>query len=206
MPSTNSSLPGLLILEQNSKGYIALVRGDGTPSTLALGTTYFAVGCIYVDTTTGLMYLNVGTVAAPVWRNVEGSVNVVVKGTTIATTSTTDEYIICPETGVLSSVDFSSLAALTQDGTNFITWTVTNLGQAGSGSTAMLAAVDANTTKTTTGKAIAANTKLSLTLSATAANLVVAAGDRLLVRASAGGTLANTVTAPVYCFRFAATA
>jgi hypothetical protein len=39
-------------------------------------------------------------------------------------------------------------------------------------------------------------------LSSTAANLVVAAGDRLRIRAAATGTLANTVTFPVYMLNF----
>ena len=75
-----------------------------------------------------------------------------------------------------------------------MTFSITNLGQAGAGSAAMLAATDANTTKTTGGTAIAANTKRVLTLTATPADLVVAAGDRIRIRFAATGTLANTVT------------
>jgi hypothetical protein len=41
-----------------------------------------------------------------------------------------------------------------------------------------------------------------LSLNGTAANLVVAAGDRLRIRAAATGTLANTVTFPVYMLNF----
>lgn len=123
----------------------------------------------------------------------------------IATTSNTDNYVIVPETGTLDSVDFSSLAALAAHDSNYITWTITNLGQAGSGNTAMLAATDANTTKATGGTALSANTKRSLTLHGTAANLAVTAGDRLLIRAAATGTLAGAVTVPVYLLRFAGT-
>lgn len=83
---------------------------------------------------------------------------------------------------------------------------MTNLGQAGAGTTVMLAATDANTTKATGGTALSANTKRSLTLNATAANLVVAAGDRLLIRAAATGTLAGAVTVPAYMLRFNPTA
>jgi hypothetical protein len=124
---------------------------------------------------------------------------------TIATTGNTDVYVVVPETGTLDSADFSGIDALAQHASNIITFSITNLGQAGAGSTAMLAATDANTTKTTTGTAISANTKRSLTLNGTAANLVVTAGDRLLIRAAAGGTLANTVTGPVYLLRFSGT-
>lgn len=121
---------------------------------------------------------------------------------TIATTSNTDFYLIVPAAGKLLSVDFSGIDALAANDTNYITFSITNLGQAGAGSTAMLAATDANTTKATGGTAIAANTKRSLTKNATAANLVVAEGDRLRIRAAATGTLANTVTGSAFCLRF----
>jgi len=68
----------------------------------------------------------------------------------------------------------------------------------------MLAASDANTTKSTGGTALAANTKRALTLTATGADLIVAAGDRLRCRAAATGTLANTVTFPVWQLTFSA--
>lgn len=113
---------------------------------------------------------------------------------TIATTGNTDAYVLAPFAGTLTGVDFSGVDALTADNTNYITFSITNLGQAGAGSTVMLAATDANTTKATGGTALAANTKRSLTVNATAANLVVAKGDRLRVRFAATGTLANTVT------------
>jgi hypothetical protein len=61
----------------------------------------------------------------------------------------------------------------------------------------MLAATDANTTKATGGTAIAANTKRTLTLTSTTADLAVVEGDRLLVRFAATGTLAGAVTRPI---------
>jgi hypothetical protein len=124
-------------------------------------------------------------------------------GGTIATTGNTDEYVVAPVDGILTSADVSPLVALATDDTNYITFSVTNLGQAGAGSAAMLAASAANTTKITGGAALAINTKRALTLHGTAGNLVVAKGDLLLIRAAASGTLANTVTRPVYqvCFK-----
>jgi len=121
---------------------------------------------------------------------------------TIATTSTTDTYAIVPASGTLKNVDFSGIDALASHDTNYATFAITNLGQDGAGSTALLAATDANTTKSTGGTAIAANTKRSLTVHGTAANLIVTVGDRLRIRATASGTLANTVTGSVYCLRF----
>lgn len=113
---------------------------------------------------------------------------------TIATTSTTDSYVICPASGVLDSVDFTSLAALAAHDTNFITFSITNLGQANSGTTVLLAATAANTTKITGGAALVANSRRQLTLSSTLTDLRVAKGDILRIRYTADGTLAGTVT------------
>ena len=113
---------------------------------------------------------------------------------TIATTGNTDDYVIAPRNGAIVGAKFSGIDALAAHDTNYITFSITNLGQAGAGSTAILAATDPNTTKATGGSAIAANTVRALTLTGTAADQNVTAGDRLRVRAAASGTLANTVT------------
>lgn len=134
-----------------------------------------------------------------------GSKVVVVEGATIATTSTTDEYVTAPEAGSLSSVEVAPLVALTAHDSNYITFTIVNLGQAGAGSTDMLAATNPNTTKATGGTGLAISTKRALTVHGTAANLVVAQGDLLRIRATVTGTLANTVTRPVYTLRFSGT-
>lgn len=118
--------------------------------------------------------------------------------TSIATTGNTDEYVVVGKSGTLIAALFSSLAALTADDTNYITFTITNLGQGGSGSAAMLAATNPNTTKATGGTGLVANAKRTLTLNGTAANLAVVEGDRLLIRAAATGTLVGAVTRPVY--------
>lgn len=206
MPQTNSALAGVLIFETNSNGYITLATCSGVPSSVATTAGYFAKGCIITDSQTGLQYINVGSISSPSWRNSQGSVNQSVVAATIATTGNTDAYVIVAETGVVSSIDFSGVDALATSDTNYITFSVTNLGQAGAGSTAILAATDPNTTKSTGGSAIAANTKRTLTLNATAANLIVTAGDRLRIRAAATGTLANTVTFPAYVLRIDASA
>jgi hypothetical protein len=136
--------------------------------------------------------------------NIATGVQVSQQGATVATTSNSDLFIIAPQAGTLTSALFSGVDALTASDTNYITFTITNLGQAGAGSAAMLAATDPNTTKTTGGTALVANSKRTLTLNGTAANLVVAAGDRLRCRAAATGTLANTVTFPVWQLTFSA--
>lgn len=107
---------------------------------------------------------------------------------------TTEVLFIAPVTGTLSAAKVVFKDALAQHATNIVTFALVNKGQAGAGSTAMLAATDANTTKTTTGSAIGAYTTRNLTLHGTAANLVVAAGDCLALQITGGGTLANTLT------------
>lgn len=123
-------------------------------------------------------------------------------GATIATTGNSDVYITAPFAGSLSSAVITPLVALTANDTNYLTWTITNLGQAGAGTAAMLAATDPNTTKATGGTGLAINTPRLLTLNATPANLVVAVNDLLLIRAAATNTLANTVTRPLYKLSF----
>lgn len=113
---------------------------------------------------------------------------------TIATTSTTDDLVICPCSGVISSADFASVSALAAHDTNYVTFSITNLGQAGAGTAAILGAVDANTTKITGGTALTANGRRQLTLSTTLTDLRVAQGDVLRIRFTASGTLAGTVT------------
>lgn len=206
MPRTHATIAGLLIQDNDSSGLVTFGSIQGTPATLAVAASTFAVGCILVDATTGIPYQNVGTAAVPSWRVSQGVTSQSVTSATIATTSNTDAYVIVAETGVIQGIDFSGVDALAANDSNYITFSVTNLGQAGAGSTAILAATDANTTKSTGGTAISANTKRSLTLSGTAANLVVTAGDRLRIRAAATGTLANTVTFPAYVVRTAASA
>ena len=134
--------------------------------------------------------------------NVSSGFTTAMQGATIATTSTSDVYTIAQASGSLLAAYFSGVDALATSDSNYITFTITNLGQTGSGTAAMLAATDPNTTKATGGTAIAANAVRSLTINGTAANLVVVVGDRLRIRASATGTLANTVTFPVYRLNF----
>lgn len=121
---------------------------------------------------------------------------------TIATTSTTDVLVTAPITGKLLNADFSSVSALAANDTNFVTFSITNLGQSGAGSTAMLAATDANTTKATGGTALTANSKRALTLNGTSSNLRVNSGDVLRVRFAASGTLAGSVVGANVVMRF----
>lgn len=154
------------------------------------------VGVAYADPA-----LESGTTIAPAALTENGlfaGAVVQTHSVTVATTGNTDNAIIAPFNGVITAALFSGADALAANNTNYITFSITNLGQAGAGSTAVLAATAANTTQVTGGSALVANGRRDLALNGTAANLVVARGDRLRVRAAATGTLANTVTVPVY--------
>ena len=111
-----------------------------------------------------------------------------------------DTYFLAPRTLSIFQIDFSATTALATSDTNYITWTITNLGQDGTGTKSMLATTPAgtSTTKATGGTAIAANTKMTFVTTTTLNNLQIISGDRILIRAAVTGTLANTVTFPVY--------
>lgn len=149
--------------------------------------------------------LTAGTTIASDLRvelNLPAGFDISQQGATVATTGNSDVFVVVPAAGRLVGVDFSGVDALAANNSNYITFSITNLGTGGSGTAAMLAATAANTTQATGGSATVANARRALTLTGTAADLVVAAGQRLRIRAAATGTLANTITFPVYSLRF----
>lgn len=164
------------------------------PNTKSVGVAFSDPELTAGTTITGAVIDSTSKIAS----NVASGFSEMMQGATIATTGNSDVYVIADAAGVLTSARFSGTDALAASDTNYITFSITNLGTAGAGSAAMLAATDANTTKTTGGTALTANALRNLTLNGTAANLVVAAGDRIRARAAVTGTLANTVTFPVY--------
>lgn len=168
------------------------------PNTKAVGVAFSDPELTSGTTITGATIDSTSRVLS----NIPAGLTASQQGATIATTGNSDVFVIAPAAGTLTSAVFSGTDALATSDTNFITFSITNLGQAGAGTATMLAATDANTTKATGGTALSANTVRSLALNGTAANLVVAAGDRIRIRAAATGTLANTVTFPVYRLNF----
>jgi len=130
-----------------------------------------------------------------------------VHSATIATTGVTSMYFIAPYDMSIVSLYFAGGQGLVTSDTNYITWTMTNLGLDANGaaiSIAMLATTPAgiNTTKTTGGTAILSEQSRQLTLSGTANNLQVYRGQVILITATVTGTLANTVVFPVYMIVF----
>jgi hypothetical protein len=122
--------------------------------------------------------------------------SVTVPFSTIATTGAQELLVQAPAAGTLIAARFVGKDALATDNTNYLTFALTNKGQAGAGSTAMLSATASGTTQTTGGAAIAAYTSRNLPLHATGGNATVAANDCLALSITATGTLGNTVTEP----------
>lgn len=101
-------------------------------------------------------------------------------------------YGISPGGRLVRAV-FSGVDALAVHASNTLSFALKNLGQDGTGTTDMLSTAAANSTNSTGGSALAANTKRDLTLSSTAANRDSLEGDRLKCVVTAAGT-PTTVT------------
>lgn len=189
------------VLQRNDAGHVQVCKGATVP---AAGDAGFGKGCLFILTTGGAgttTYINEGTSLSAAF-NASAASNVQTEAVLIATTGNSDAYIIAPVAGKLALAQFTSVGALAASDTNYITFSLTNLGQGGAGSTAMLAATAANTTQVTGGTALTANGTRALTLHGTAANLVVAAGDVIRVRYAATGTLVGTVAGARTLLRF----
>lgn len=194
--------PTVTVLERDPEGYVSRAQGTTVPSD---GDAGYAKGAIFTKTDGGastVQYVNEGTSSSADFNLLRNPVAVEKEMATIATTGSETTYIIAPIDGKLESIDFTCADDLAANDTNYITFTVVNKGQDGSGSTAMLKAADDNTTKATGGSALTTDAKRSLILSTTASNLEVAKGDVLAVTVTATGTLANQVTLPTFVARF----
>jgi hypothetical protein len=116
-------------------------------------------------------------VSAPLVRVIEESVSG-------ATTTTLDEAVVAqsPYAGTVTAVQYVPEAAITGAATNNRTLSLVNKGQAGSGTAVVATLTFASGTNAT------AHNEVSLTLSSTAADLVIAEGDTLLWRSVGNGT------------------
>jgi hypothetical protein len=108
-----------------------------------------------------------------------------------AVAATTSWLLVSPNVAAtLIAALFAESVGVTASDTNYWTWSITNLGQAGAGSTPMLNAGAVNTTKATGGSALVANGNRSLALHGvpgTDGNLNTAANDVLQVTLTATG-------------------
>lgn len=67
MPKT-IGIAGVTVYETDESGYAVLARTSGNLDTTA---SKYAVGCKMTDSTTGIEYINYGTVAAPAWGSAQ---------------------------------------------------------------------------------------------------------------------------------------
>jgi hypothetical protein len=116
-------------------------------------------------------------VSAPLVRVIEESVPA-------AATAVSDDSVLAqsPYAGTVTAVQYVPEAAITGAATNNRTVSLVNKGQAGSGTTVVATLTFASGTNAT------ANNEVSLVLSSTEADRVVAEGDTLQWRSIANGT------------------
>lgn len=117
-------------------------------------------------------------------------------------TPTINAYVRMANAGTISGVKSVCSDTLATSDTNYLTFTITNL----TGTKVILLADATNTTKATGGAAWTANTSRTHALTATGADLVVAAGDWLKITATGTGTPANAVNASSFDIEITATA
>lgn len=118
-------------------------------------------------------------------------------GTISATTSPLKIIGVVPRNATITGINVLVGTTIVANDTNYWTFAITNKSGDGSGSTAILAATDANTTKATGGTGITAFDTTALALSGTAANLNVSAGDCLVLTATKAASAANLVEATI---------
>lgn len=168
------------------------------PNTKPIGVAYSDPELVAGTTITGALLDSSTKIAS----NLSNGFSLCQEGETFQTTGNNDIYFIAPAAGTLTLARFSATDALATSDTNFITFTLTNLGTTGSGNAAMLSSGNTNTTRATGGTAITANASRGFVISFTANNLTVNTNDRLRLRAAVTGTLANTVSYPTVSLVF----
>lgn len=111
-------------------------------------------------------------------------VRVIEEGVPAVATAASDDTLLAqsPYAGTVTAVQYVPEAAITGAATNNRTVSLVNKGQAGSGTTVVATLTFASGTNAT------ANNEVSLTLSSTEADRVVAEGDTLQWRSIANGT------------------
>jgi hypothetical protein len=120
---------------------------------------------------------------------------------TIPTTGSVEWVFRCPCAGTLLSVNFVGKDSLAGSDTNFVQFSGVDKGTGGAGAPALLqTASGASSTKTTGGGN--GYTGYARLILVPVAGVVVAAGETLVITATANGTLPNTITEGVVSLRF----
>ena len=114
-------------------------------------------------------------------------------GTISATTSPLKIVGVFPKNATITAVNLIVNTAITANDTNYWTFALTNKGTAGTGTTVLLAATDANTTKATGGFSMVAYDTTAATVTTTATDLNVSQGDVIVLTATKAASAANLV-------------
>jgi hypothetical protein len=99
---------------------------------------------------------------------------------TVNATTTVTKKLIAPCAGSITGLAIAVNTTVATSDVNYWTVSAVNKGASGAGSTALLLATDANTTKTTGGSGLTNYVTRYLSLHGTPANLVVAKGDVII--------------------------
>ena len=200
------TISGVKRLQMDSSNKVLLASGATVPTN---GTAGYAKGCVFVqtDTATGLCarYENIGTTASCQFRVIGNHIIEVNTSTAIGTQGTTLSYVIVPETSRLSGVSFSGSQGHGSSSTDYITFQITNLGQAGAGVDTLLhgSSTTKGTDVATAGLGgLGTDTTYPLTLVTTVGTLSVSKNDRLKLSAAVTGTLTNQITYPSWILTF----
>ncbi len=118
-------------------------------------------------------------------------------GTISATTSPLRIIGVVPKNATITGINVLVATTITANDTNYWTFAITNKAGNGSGSTALLASSDSNTTKATGGIGITAFDTTALSLTSTSADLNVSAGDCLVLTATKSASASNLVDATI---------
>lgn len=111
----------------------------------------------------------------------------------IGTLSATGSHSVIVPAGTINKITIEVETTLAAHDTNYWTFSAVNKGAAGTGTTALLAATDANTTKATGGSGLTNFVARDLSLTGTAADLVTAEDDVVVFTATKASSASNLV-------------
>lgn len=120
-------------------------------------------------------------------------------GTISATTSVDKVLGSLPRNATITAIKLTVNTTVAAHDTNYWTFAVTNR-TSGAGTTVLLAATDANTTKATGGSAVTAYTARTLTLTSTTADLLVDEGDLISFTATKAASASDLVDCTLEVF------
>ena len=196
---------GTLLLSASNTNYVEVSRSG----TMSSNTSAFTSGAIPLyQITTGVSSISAivnkknflftvpnGGFTGDMFSTIQKTKCLQIPLGTLSATTTLPPIILPPAAGTITAARVIVKTTVTQSDTDFWTFTLINKGASGTATTALLAATDANTTKTTGGSQLVNYVARALTLTGTTANLDHAASDAVVLTATKAGSAANLVDA-----------